>query len=358
MNIPEWLLRILLCPVCREPLDIDADVLVHRDTGCRERYPIIDGIPRLVRGPARARLVAERKDGFGKSASLRSLAAEWSATGGISDPVVAGFDHEWRRHARVARREHHDLFRMYTDVVPPDAFSGDPLVLDAGCGAGRWAIEAAGRGARVIALDLGLSVEVAAENARTSPRVAAVQADLNDLPLRPGSVDWAYSLGVLHHLDRPGEAMARLASVVRPGGFLLVYLYYALDRRGAAYRLAFRGVDAVRRVTSRLPRAAVATFADAAALLVYWPLARTSRLLAGAGAKRIADALPLSFYRDLPFHVMRNDSLDRFGTRVEKRFSRGDFVRSLEEAGLRAIRVSDSPPYWHGLGSREGKGGQ
>jgi hypothetical protein len=85
---------------------------------------------------------------------------------------------------------------------------------------------------------------------------------------------------------------------------------------------------------------------------VYWPLARLSRLLHKIGARRLAELFPLTLYRDCSFRIMRNDSLDRFGTRVEHRFSRAQVIAVMSKAGLRDIRVSPGSPFWHAIGLR------
>ena len=238
---------------------------------------------------------------------------------------------------------------MYFDLLPASRFTAASVVLDAGCGAGRWAAEVAARGPRVIAMDLGLSVEVAARSA-ASDRIAFLQGDVHAVPLRADAVDWAYSLGVLHHVADPLRGLRSVAHAVRSGGDVLIYLYYALDQRPLLYRALFRAVDLVRRGVSRLPRRPAHAVATAIAVLVYWPLARLSRVLAAVGLRRVADGLPLSFYRDLPFRVMRNDSLDRFGTTVEQRFTRAAMRDLLAAAGLGAIRFSPEAPFWRAVG--------
>lgn len=348
---PSWLIALLICPVCRAALRLDGDLLVHASADCGQRYPVIDGIPRLLLGPARAALTRRHARWFAETDRRRALLAAWQSPIG-AQPVVEGFDHEWARYPQTGTPELSSVFDLYADLVQPDAYGGDQLVLDAGCGAGRWALEVALRGPRVIALDLGASVELAARNTASTGRVGAVQADVHDCPIAGGAVDWAYSLGVLHHVDRPSMALARIAETVRRPGFVLLYLYYALEGRGRAFRALFQVVDLVRRGTSRLPRPLAAAFADAVALCVYWPMARASALLWRAGAREVADALPLAFYRDRPLHVMRNDSLDRFGTRLERRYTRKAFRGLLAAAGLTELEVSDRPPYWHGIGRR------
>lgn len=353
-----WLVPLLCCPRCGAGLvltpsgpDPEQGILGHAGPGCDERYPVIDGIPRLLLGDARSAVVRRRADWFASDGSRGALGRGWSGAGGIED-VVADFDYEWSRYSAGRTPDLDRVFDMYFDLMTPRHFAERVTVLDGGCGAGRWALAVADRGPRVIAVDLGFSVEIAKRNAGGSDRLGFVQADLAALPLRDGAVDWAYSLGVLHHIVDPAGALAQITAAVRSAGDVLLYLYYALDGRSPVYRALFAAVDGVRRVTSVLPRPLAHAFAIAVAVLVYWPLARLSRLLAAVGLVGPARALPLSFYRDLPFSIMRNDSLDRLGTRLEQRFTKPAMRVLMERAGLTGIRFSSRAPYWHALGTR------
>jgi hypothetical protein len=62
--------------------------------------------------------------------------------------------------------------------------------------------------------------------------------------------------------------------------------------------------------------------------------------------------VPLFQYRYRSFYVMRNDSLDRFGTRLEKRYSRDEVRVLLEGAGLEKVEIADGPPWWVAIGRR------
>jgi SAM-dependent methyltransferase/uncharacterized protein YbaR (Trm112 family) len=356
----DWLYPLLRCPVCRGEVEFRGldhsntqGLLEHRRAGCDELYPVIDGIPRMLVGPARAEMVRARRDWFAAWPETASLAERWGA-GTAADPVIAGFDDEWSRFREVGTADQSQVFDLYFDLVPATCFAPSLTVLDAGSGAGRWAHEVSQRGPRVIAVDLGRSIEMTRAN--TSPeRVACVQADLRALPLAADAVDWAYSLGVLHHTTAPELGLANVVSSVRPGGLVLLYLYYALDQRGPVFRGVFQAVDLARRVISRQPRAAARAIATVIAASVYWPLARGGAVLERAGAPGLAAKLPLSFYRHLSFATMRNDSLDRFGTRLERRYTRAGMQELMREAGLVDVRISDAPPYWHGVGSKRPK---
>jgi hypothetical protein len=84
------------------------------------------------------------------------------------------------------------------------------------------------------------------------------------------------------------------------------------------------------------------------ALFIYWPLARFSLLLAKLGFN--VDAMPLSYYRNTSFYTMRTDALDRFGTRLEKRFTAKQIKSMMRDAGLDKIAFSPSMPYWCAVG--------
>jgi SAM-dependent methyltransferase len=325
-------------------------VLEHISGDCVERYPVIGGIPRLLLGDARGQLLRTHRDWIAAHRESAALADDWGGESG-ADPIIAGFDDEWVRFGEVGTKDHEDVYAMYFDVLPVTRLAKDQTVLDAGCGAGRWAFEVSKRGPRVIAVDLGRSVEVARAN--TDPaRVDCVQADLQSLPLGADTVDWAYSLGVLHHTQTPERALANIVKAVRPGGLVLLYLYYALDQRGPLYRSLFAAADALRRVFSRQPRFVVRGIAAIIAGVVYWPLARCASLLERAGARRLATKLPLAFYRHLSFGTMLNDSLDRFGTRLERRYTRAEITSLMHDAGLVDVALSGSPPFWHGVGTK------
>jgi SAM-dependent methyltransferase/uncharacterized protein YbaR (Trm112 family) len=351
----DWLYPLLRCPVCHGELAFRAldpsgaqGLLEHSRAGCDEVYPVIDDVPRMLVGTARAEVVRARRDWFAAHLEAAALGTSWSG-GAEANPVIAGFDDEWSRFRGVGTVDQSQVFDLYFDLVPATCFAPELTVLDAGSGAGRWAYEVAKRGPRVIAIDLGRSIEVTRAN--TSPeRVGCVQADVRALPLAADAVDWAYSLGVLHHTEDPELGLANVVRAVRSGGLVLLYLYYAMDQRGPVFRGIFQLVDLARRVISRQPRAAARAIATVIAATVYWPLARGGAIVERAGAPGLAAKLPLSFYRHLSFATMRNDSLDRFGTQRELRYGREAMIDLMERCGLRDGAISPQPPFWHGVG--------
>jgi SAM-dependent methyltransferase len=248
-------------------------------------------------------------------------------------------------------RERAQVFASYFDVADPASLRPGSIVLDAGCGSGRWSYEMAQRGAQIVAMDLGLSIEIAYRNTR-GLSVQCVQADVRDTPFRSGIFDFACTLGVLHHVRETDAALAAICRSIKPGGALLLYLYYALETRPVWYRALFKVADGLRRALSAAPQGWTRSITAVIAATVYWPLARTARLLRRLGFASVADALPLAFYSELSFQTMRNDSLDRFGTGLEKRYTGAQVVTLMNEAGLREVRLASGAPFWHAVGRR------
>jgi SAM-dependent methyltransferase len=170
------------------------------------------------------------------------------------------------------------------------------------------------------------------------------------MPFADGSMDFGYSLGVLHHLPDPERGLKACTAKLKRGAPFLLYLYYAFDNRPVWFRFLWRLSNAARLIIARLPARLRTFVADVTAALCYWPLARTALLLERSGCD--VSAFPLAFYRTLSFYTMRTDALDRFGTGVEHRFTRQQIARMMSEAGLTNISFSERAPFWCAVGRR------
>src|ERR1051326_4910781 len=143
---------------------------------------------------------------------------------------------------------------------------------------------------------------------------------------------FGYAIGVLHHVPDTQAGIGECVRRLKPGAPFLLYLYYAFDNRPAWFRLLWRISNLVRVVVSRLPFWLRSFLSELAAACIYWPFARSARLAERLGFH--IQSFPLSAYRDRSFYQMRNDALDRFGTRIEK-------IAAKRASGLRR-RARDS----------------
>lgn len=261
--------------------------------------------------------------------------------------VVRGFSEEWSRftQAELPNKERQAMFDAYFSVFPWERLPPDAVGADIGCGSGRWAVLLAPRVGELHLVDASeAALGVAKRNLAGLANVRFHLASVGTLPFNDGSLDFVYSLGVLHHVPDTAAAVRGVAQVLKPGAPLLLYLYYAFDNRPLWFRALWRTSDCFRLIISRLPRTAKYGICDVIAALVYWPLARMARLLERLG--RLPPSFPLAYYRDLSFYVMRTDALDRFGTRLEQRFTREQIEAMLRSAGMERIHFSESAPFW------------
>ncbi len=164
-------------------------------------------------------------------------------------------------------------------------------------------------------------------------------------------MDFGYSLGVLHHIPGTFQGLRSCVEKLKPGAPFLAYLYYAFDNKPVWFKWVWKITDMLRSGISRLPFTFKLFVSQLIALFVYYPLARSSLLLAKKGFN--VDNLPLSQYRNMSFYTMRTDALDRFGTRLEKRFTKNQIVEMFERAGLDHVVISDEMPYWCAIGYKK-----
>jgi len=277
-----------------------------------------------------------------------------SANNNLDPRVARGFGDEWstfrqdKDHLSPEQRREifDDYFRIFPwHLLPPDGGVG----IDVGCGTGRWATLVAPRVAQLHLLDASPeALAVAKENLSQAKNVSYHANSVAEIPLPPQSLDFAYSLGVLHHVPDTQSAIEAIAGKLKPGAPFLVYLYYAFDNRPTWYWVLWRMTNVMRLVISRLPHGLRLAVSQAIAALFYWPLARTARMI--SRFRLSPRTLPLSYYADKSFYVMRTDAYDRFSTSLEKRFTRLEIERMLVSSGFSDVRFSDRVPFWCAVG--------
>ena len=95
------------------------------------------------------------------------------------------------------------------------------------------------------------------------------------------------------------------------------------------------------------------TVSDILAVFLYMPFILLARMFDKLGLKKLALRMPLTAYRYQTWNIIRNDSLDRFGTPLEQRFSKKQVEDIMRACGLVDIKFSDQIPFWHAIGRRE-----
>jgi ubiquinone/menaquinone biosynthesis C-methylase UbiE len=275
------------------------------------------------------------------------------ASTNVNDAVVRGFGDEWSRfdQSKLDGDEFARLFESYFAIFPWRALPSNAVGIDFGCGSGRWAREVVRRVGTLHCVDASReALSVAERNLAEHSNVCFHHAAVDAVPLPDASADFGYCLGVLHHVPDTLAALTAATAKLKRGAPFLLYLYYAFDNQPPWYRLIWRATEALRYSLSRSPFAIRYWVSQLVASLVYLPVARAARLFERLGAN--VHSFPLSAYRRCSFYTMRTDALDRFGTRLEQRYTRAEIAAMMEQAGLTSVVFSETPPFWCAVGVR------
>ena len=274
-------------------------------------------------------------------------------TENIDKQVVAGFGDEWSRfdQSELSKDELEQMFDNYFNIFPWEKLSAEAVGFDLGCGSGRWAKMVAPRVGTLHLIDASAdALAVAKRNLKGADNCHFHNASVEEIPLENDSCDFGYSLGVLHHIPDTQAGLQACIDKLKSGAPFLLYLYYRFDNRPVWFRMIWKTSDVVRRFVSKMPHTLRFGLSQMLAAGVYFPLARTAKVLEKSGMN--VESFPLAQYRNNSFYVMRTDALDRFGTRLERRFTKIEMRQMMEDVGLENITFSHTS-FWTAVGFKK-----
>ena len=265
----------------------------------------------------------------------------------IDKKTVEDFGEEWNKYnqSSIPDEELKKSWNQYFDMFSFEELSNDSEGFDMGCGSGRWAKFVANKVHLLNCIDPSeKALNVAKRNLSNFSNIRYFNASVNDNILKENSQDFGYCLGVLHHIPDTLEGIKACAKLLKKNAPFLLYLYYNFENRSFFFKLIWRLSDFIRKIISSLSPKTKIFITSIIAYLIYYPLARFAFISEKLGID--VSNFPLSDYRNKPIYFMKTDALDRFGTRLEKRFSKDEIKRMLQEAGFRDIRFSKNMPFW------------
>jgi SAM-dependent methyltransferase len=322
------LLNYLACPACASPFDLEVDRSegeeiiegVLRCQACDVSYGIVRGVPRLLHG---------------------EISQEQRAT-------ADAFGYEWTHFTHID--DTYDAeFLDWIQPVGKEFFLGK-LVLDGGCGKGRHAALSSAFGAAdVVGVDISDAVEAAFANTRHLPNVHIVQTNIYRLPLR-AAFDYAYSIGVLHHLPDPKEGFFSLVRQLKPGGRISAWVYGEEGNWWITHLLT----PVRTRITARAPRA----LTNALSFLIAVPMQLALRWIYRPINRELPSLKRFLFYNDYLYSISGFSFRENYSTVFDHLvaptafyINRPDFSRWFQEAGLSAVEIS-----WRNRNSWRGTG--
>jgi ubiquinone/menaquinone biosynthesis C-methylase UbiE len=271
----------------------------------------------------------------------------------IDHTTVDSFGEEWKAFHGFDEAELMKLGDEYFDIVTEEMINKDTTLLEVGCGSGRFLKYLSSKAGRLVGVDPSEAIFAADELLGKNEKIMLVRASANDLPFKDESFDFVCSIGVLHHIPNTFKALQACVDKVKKGGYFYTYLYYDLDNRGFVFRSLYKMSNAIRLGICKLPPRPKRFVCDLLAVGIYMPFILTSRLFRLAGIPvKYRRKIPLFGYENRSFYIIRNDSLDRFGTPLEQRFTKNQIQEMLEKAGLSEIVFSNNIPFWHVVGKK------
>ena len=292
---------ILRCPSCQGTVRDNAGGM--ECGSCQRQFPLVNGVVRFV----------------------------------DKQHYAGSFGFQWLKHDRTqldsetSRRSEADFIRR-TGLNKEDL--AGKLVLDVGCGMGRYAEVASRWGARVIGIDLSQAVEAAARNLADRD-VTIFQADVFALPFALESFDYIYSLGVLHHTPSCENAFRGLPKYLKPGGGIAIWLY-------SGYHKWYRMSDVYRTVTRRMsPKLLHSICYLSIPLYGIHRALRVIPLVGRPASGMLAYAFPMSFNKDPQWRVL--DTFDWYSPWYQSKHTYEEVFKWFESCGLEDLHVAERP---------------
>ena len=211
----------IVCPKCKlvlKEFDQSLECL-----GCRKHFEVINEIPRFVP----------------KSNYANSFGLQWN------NFSKTQFD---------TRAINRSQMRFENETGWTDESIKGKIVLDAGCGSGRFSDVVIAKEAKLIAVDYSNAVDAAKNNLKTG-NLCILQADLAQLPLEDCGIDYIYCIGVLQHTKNPRGIVSELLRCLRIGGEVTFTFY-----ENSSWHVKLYSKYLVRPLTKRIPKRALLSF--------------------------------------------------------------------------------------------------
>jgi SAM-dependent methyltransferase/uncharacterized protein YbaR (Trm112 family) len=322
------LLDYLICPGCRGALALQK-FKFHEDeieegvlscSNCKSVYPIIKAIPRLLPPDLLPKLVSSYEGFINKYHSAKPGSGNFIVF--RSDEKIArGFKFEWEKHSNILPEHEKEFLHVLGNVLPAEEFT-NKIVLDAGCGQGRFSHFAGKYGANtVISFDLGEQTLLAKKNLENQKNVHIVQASIYNPPFK-AAFDIIVSIGVIHHLPDPEKGFKTLYQLLKNNGKIFIWVY------------GYSSIIPVIKLLRKLTLNRSIRFNRVLGFLLAIPLYSINLLYKLSKkiryTRKIAEKIPFHMYHDRGFSNIWTICFDKINSGVAHYYHRADLQSWLD----------------------------
>ncbi len=258
------LISYLACPRCKQSFHKTDSEAVCRF--CEISFPVLDGIPRFV-----------PKENYAKSFGL-----QWNrfATTQIDSKVGTN-----RSELRFVNETSWDK----------EVLKGK-LVLDAGCGSGRFSEIALKYGAKLVAVDYSSAVEAARKNLSDQNNLI-IQGDLAALPILSETFDYIYCIGVLQHTSKPDLIIHELLRCLKVGGEITLTFY-----ENSSWHVRLYSKYWIRPITKRLNKLLLLKLISGTSI-IWFPITKVLFSLPKPISKVLRFIIPIANYVEFEYNT-------------------------------------------------------
>lgn len=301
------LIAVLACPNCKEGLRPHGETLSC--PSCATSFPVLSGIPRFVPQENYA-------DSFG---------LQWNRFAKTQLDSSIGTDRS---------RD-----RFLHETLWDESHLAGRLVLDAGCGSGRFSEVAIALGATLIAIDFSSAVDAASKNLNSESLVIA-QGDLSELPIPSESLDFVYCIGVLQHTKQPGKIVAELLRCLKPGGEITLTFY-----ENSSWHVRLYSKYLIRPLTKRIPDRVLLTIIERSSA-VWFPITNFLFRLPSPFSRIFRFIIPIANYVEFKYATIEAaraeailDTFDMLSPSYDKPIKKTEILKWVTNSGIQVKQL-------------------
>jgi len=304
---------LLECPSCKSHLILRGQG--YGCSGCREFYPVLNEIPRFVPPKNYANSFGFQWNKFEKTQVDSSLQTNRSKT------------------------------RFLQETSWDSELLNNKLVMDAGCGAGRFSEIALGRGCRLIAVDFSSAVDTAQRNLKSDKKLV-VQADLSKLPIQSNSMDYIYCIGVLQHTKDPETIVKELVRCLKLGGELTLTFY-----EDSSWHVKLYSKYLVRPITKRIPPKLLLKILLKTSL-IWFPLSSWLFKLPQPLSRVFRFLIPIANYVEYEYRSREDalneavlDTFDMLSPAYDRPIKKSTILKWISSSGIEMHQIAHQPRF-------------